>query len=189
MDTYDEFEPDSAADAVALLVSFAGGRLNYTAALKLLYFAEREALVLSGASVTRGTFWAMEHGPVVREVYDLIKGNRKSEYWSQYLSTVNHDLVLRREPSINHLARIDVRLLQKHWNEHRGTFNPLEYPKALVDFSHTLPEWTQPGRGKWTTIPYRRVFEVHGKSEMADWLEDYANEERQLFGYSHAEGT
>ena len=133
------FDPRTATDAVALLVHLAGGRLNRVAVLKLLYFAEREALATYGTTITGGTFYALEHGPIVSEVYALIKGKLASKRWSTYLKSDQNDVVLISQPSNDYLSKVDEKLLRKHWELHRGKVGS-GYPKALVEYSHSLPD-------------------------------------------------
>jgi len=161
METFDEF---ATVDAVCLLVKLAGGRLNHTAALKLLYFADREALALSGASTTRGSYVSMAKGPVISEVYDLIKGQRRSEYWSAHLAVDGYDLVLKQEPVYENLSDGDEDLLRKHWTTHQGAFSPSSFPSKLIEFSHGLPEWEAPPSGGALPIPEQRILEVQGLS-------------------------
>src|SRR5271155_4089348 len=48
-------------------------RMNYMRLLKLLYMADRESLRETGRPITGGPVTAMERGPVLEEVYDLIR--------------------------------------------------------------------------------------------------------------------
>ena len=160
MDTIDPFEPGRAADAVAMLVSLAGGRLNYTAALKLLYLAERDSLAMGGMSITGGTFYSLPKGPVTSEVLELIKGRRKSNRWSRFLETVGHNLVLKDGWTNTRLCKKYVTLIQKHWDEHH--VDPLAYPDKLIEFTHTLPEWKEPKEGMRIPITHRQIWKAKG---------------------------
>ena len=155
-DTIDPFEPGRATDAVAMLVSFAGGRLNYTAALKLLYLADREALAMTGTSITGGTFYSMGKGPVISEVLQLIHGDRKSNRWSQFLETDGHVLVLKPGWTNRRVARGFEAMIRKHWEQHH--VDPLAYPDELIEFMHGLPEWKEPKPGGRIPITHRQIW-------------------------------
>ena len=165
MDTIDPFEPGIATDAVAMLVSLAGGRLNYTAALKLLYLAERDALARTGMSITGGTFYSLSKGPVTSEVLDLIKGKRKSNRWSRFLETVGRDLVLKDGWTNRRVARGFEAMIRGHWDTHR--IDPVAYPEDLIEFTHTLPEWKDPKEKKRLPITHRQIWEAMGVSREA----------------------
>ncbi|MCL2824464.1 MAG: Panacea domain-containing protein [Polyangiaceae bacterium] len=157
------FDANKATDAVALLVKLAGGQLNRVAVLRLLYFAERDAIATYGSVITRVTFFAMRHGPVASEVLDLIKGKITSNRWSEYLMTVGDNLVLKQEPSDDYLCEAHEELIRKHWDTHKHSFNPTTYPTALVQYSHSLPEWVDPGEGR-VQITKRQLLEINGWS-------------------------
>jgi uncharacterized phage-associated protein len=48
--------------------------MNYMRLLKLLYIADRESLPRTGRPIVGGPVIAMERGPVLEEVFDLIRG-------------------------------------------------------------------------------------------------------------------
>jgi len=168
------FDPDIATDSVALIVKLAGGRLHKVAVLKLLYFAERQAISKS-IMMTRSTFYSMRRGPVSSEVLDLINGKTSSPRWSEYLTTVGDDVVLRQEPSDDHLCDAFEAWILEHWNAHAGTFDPLEFPTALVEYSHTLPEWQDPGANERVPITHEDILRAHNLTpeHIAEILEDF----------------
>jgi len=100
---------------------------------------------------------------VASEVLDLINGKATSQRWSEYLETVGDDVVLKHEPSDDYMCDAHEELIRKHWNAHVGTFDPLKFPTALVEYSHTLPEWTDP-RGSSVPISQLRIWECQGVS-------------------------
>src|SRR6266852_2860195 len=70
-------------------------RMNYMRLLKLLYIANREAIKETGRPITGGPAVAMERGPVLEEVYDLIRGqHREMPLWDKYLRKDRYDLEL-----------------------------------------------------------------------------------------------
>lgn len=69
------FKFDKALQAAAYLLRRETCReMNYMRLLKVLYLADRESIRESGAPITGDKIAAMERGPVLSGVFDLIKG-------------------------------------------------------------------------------------------------------------------
>src|SRR5580700_367699 len=67
-------------------------RMNYMRLLKLLYIADREAVKETGRPITGGPLMAMERGPVLQEVYDLIRGQHAAmPFWDRYFRKNRYD--------------------------------------------------------------------------------------------------
>lgn len=60
--------------AVAVLLELDGGRMARIRLLKLLYIVDRELLADVARPLTGARVVAMKYGPVLSQVYDLIKG-------------------------------------------------------------------------------------------------------------------
>jgi uncharacterized phage-associated protein len=71
--------------AIAAFLHFHGTKdMSYLRMLKLLYIADRESLRATGRPITGDQMVAMEHGPVLSGVFDLIKGEHKAwPRWSE----------------------------------------------------------------------------------------------------------
>ena len=155
-----DFDPRTATDAMAFLVKHAGGSLNYTAGLKILYFAERESLLKYGWTITGGTPCAMRNGLLTSEVYKLIKNEWPSRRWTAHLKTVGFHLELLRESSYDYISEADEEILFDQWSRHKDKCVKLDdRPDALICESHKLPEWVNPGRSR-ELIPHRRILEL-----------------------------
>jgi len=86
-----QFRFEKALQAAGVLLERAGGRMEYLRLLKLLYIADREMIAQELSPITGDRVVAMKNGPVLSQVYDLIKGTAaKSGEWSCYVSTVNY---------------------------------------------------------------------------------------------------
>src|SRR5262245_3077038 len=87
--------------------------MNYMRLLKLLYIADREALRHTGRTIVGGPVVAMERGPVLEEVYDLIQGrHRQMPLWDEYLRTSHFNLRLVKDPDVGQLSRSEIETLQ-----------------------------------------------------------------------------
>ena len=89
------FKEDRATAMASYFVAKAGGGIPYIKLMKLMYFAEREWLLFSGATMLGDSFFSMDNGPVLSYVWDCM--NRKSQnrssgrggIWNKFLSTVS----------------------------------------------------------------------------------------------------
>lgn len=129
-----------AAEAAAFLLKRHGGRLNYTALIKLLYIADRRAFIDSGLSITEDYMVSMDNGTVLSGVYDLIKGVKTHPDWSRYIVRDSYDVTLINDnPSNRHLSPYELQILEdvdtKYGHLHWG---------KLCDLTHKFPEWHDP---------------------------------------------
>src|SRR6266481_6666490 len=99
-----------AIQAIGVLLRYDGvRRMNYMRLLKLLYIADREALKETGRPITGGPVAAMERGPVLEEVYDLIRGqHREMPLWSQFFRKERYDLIELAEPDVGQLSKYEI---------------------------------------------------------------------------------
>ena len=84
-----QFDIDKTIAAVAYLMEREGGELDMFLGLKMLYLADKEALVRWGKPITGDSFVALPKGPVLNEVYDLFKGvgpERDQKEWDAAFS-------------------------------------------------------------------------------------------------------
>jgi hypothetical protein len=143
------FNERKAAQAAAFVLSRHGGSLNYMVLLKLLYMADRRALIERGLPITGDRMVSMPHGTALSTVLDLLKAKIMIPAWSRYVSSPNGyevrstgtselDELSRYELSV--LADIDDELGGKDWRE-------------LRQFTHDLPEWQDPAKSSLTIFP------------------------------------
>ena len=125
--------------------------MNYLALMKLLYLADREALIRFGKPITGDRVVSMKHGPVLSRVYDLVS-QKKQELpdsdWHKFIPrpdafvfTVKYGGV----PEVSELSQAEVAIIDEVFARFR------EWDEwALVDYTHKLPEWEDP---KDSSIP------------------------------------
>ena len=129
-----------AAEAAAFLLKRHGGRLNYTALIKLLYMADRIAFLDSGLPITGDYMVSMDNGTVLSGVYDLIKGVKTHPDWSRYIVRDSYDVALVNEnPSNKHLSPYELQILERVDNK----YGQLHWGQ-LCDLTHKFPEWHDP---------------------------------------------
>ncbi len=157
-------------------------RMNYMRLLKLLYIADRESLRETGRPITGGPVTAMERGPVLEEVYDLIRGqHREMPLWDSFFRKERYDLVELCEPDVGKLSKYEINTLQEIAKKHEDRDE-----WALVQFTHQLPEWKQNDPGASSKpISLANILEAVGRGAEID---DLANEARSLAAFDRILG-
>jgi uncharacterized phage-associated protein len=151
------FQHERATQAAAHLLYRRGGTMSYMKLLKLLYLADRKALVEHGRPITFDRYVAMKHGPVLSQVYDLMVGEEAPDsppsYWRSLISEPADYRVrlLHADPPVDALSPAQLALLDNIFDE----FGAM-YRWNLVRYVHTLPEWTDP-HGSSVPISLRDV--------------------------------
>lgn len=160
--------------AAGFLCSLNGGRLNVLHLIKMLYAADRTALLKWHRTITGDKFVSMQHGPVLSRIYDLIRGTAQGPdmaAWAilfnpRYANTVS----LKAQPDLGPLSERELDLLRESF----AKFAHVPVGK-LIDFLHNvLPEWKDPGPSSAPIDP-RTILLSAGLSE-----ERVAQVEREL---------
>lgn len=157
------FREDKATQAAAILLGWAGGSMNYMKLIKLLYLADRAALVRWGRPITFARAVSMKHGPVLSEVLDLVSEGSPPgarPVWNRAISIPsNYQVRLTSDCPPDDLSDAEEDVLAEVFREYGG-FEP--WP--LVDMLHdTLPEWI-PTDGA-IPIQYRDILLNEGWTE------------------------
>lgn len=147
------FREERTTQAAARLIQLEGGTINHMKLIKLLYIAERRALLRWGRPITFDWYVSMPHGPVLSFTLDKINQQAapgSESYWHRYISERrNHEISLKDASEIpnDQLSPAEEALLDEVYAEF-GKLNQWE----LRDYSHTLPEWQDP---KGSRLPIR----------------------------------
>jgi uncharacterized phage-associated protein len=150
--------------AAFLLRQTPGSRMNYMRLLKLLYVAERECLQESSRVLLGGPVLAMERGPVLEEVYELIRGQHPdAPEWTKHFHTEHYHLVMHDDPGIGAITPFFARKL----TEVAERYQEMD-EWAMVDLTHQFPEWQKNNPGKSSRpIPLHDILEAVGRAEDA----------------------
>jgi uncharacterized phage-associated protein len=168
------FNERKAVQAAGRLITQSGGEMNYMALLKLLYLIDREALLRWGRPVTGDRVVAMKRGPVLSRIFDLVSQKKQDSPNSSW-----HNLIPRPAPYVYTvrfsglpetaaLSEAELALIDEVFARHRE-----ESEDELVDFTHNLPEWSDPDRTS-VSIPFETILKAGKKS--ADEIEAIAQE-------------
>jgi uncharacterized phage-associated protein len=158
------FNEAKATQAACRLLQLRGGTMSYLKLIKLLYLVDREALLRWGRPVTTGRYISMAHGPVVSQIYDLIREEippGRASFWCQHVSEPNHayEVSLIKDPGNSELSPAEDDLLIEVFRQH-GSKTRWE----LVELCHALPEWEDP-HGSAFPIELRDILKAGRKTD------------------------
>lgn len=157
------FNEAKATQAAARLLTLRGGSMSYVKLIKLLYLADREALIRWGRPITTDRYVSMDIGPVVSRIYDLIRDEPAPNFvriWRKFISDPeNYEVRLLGDPGGSELSGPERKLIDdvfaQHGRQNRWT---------VVDYTRSLPEWTPPDGGA-QPIEYRDILRAADKTE------------------------
>lgn len=157
-----QFDETKATQAAAYLLNLRGGQMHYIKLIKLLYLADREALLRWGAPITSDRYVSMNNGPVLSRVLSLITEDRAKPFWSKYISPPlgDYEVRLLTIAPTDSLSRAEEKLMQEIFEQygHRNRWD-------LIDnVMHKLPEWRDPN-GSSIPIQIRDILKASGESE------------------------
>ena len=143
------FDEVKATQAAAHLTALEGGNINYMKLIKLLYLADRNAITQRGNPIVGGHYVSMKNGPVLSRVLDIIKpGGVVAAYWKQHIDEAhNYHVRLKGPPPTGDLSEREIEWLDKVYSVY-GSLDEWQ----LVEFTHLLPEWKDPGK---SVLPIR----------------------------------
>jgi len=160
------FDEIKATEAAAFLLSRSDQTMNYMKLIKLLYLADREALIRWGRPISTDRYVSMKHGPVLSNVLDLINFGSSSEKagsWSSMISNPSdNDVSLVREISEEDFEELSIaerKLLDEICREY-GALDEW----TLVDRLHDVGEWRDP-HGTSVPISFSEILRAGGRSE------------------------
>ena len=153
------FEEKKTAQAAAHLLRRHGGDMPYFNLIKLLYLADRHALIEEGYPITGDRPVSMPHGPVLSRVYDLIK-NADGAVWPEFVTEPEGWTVRATGcTEIGKLSEYDTDVLDEVYDE----FGRLDWWK-LREITHQLPEWRDP-QGSSSPIDPADILRAAGLDE------------------------
>jgi uncharacterized phage-associated protein len=118
--------------------------MSYMRVLKLLYIADREALGETGRPITGGPAVAMERGPVLEEVYSLIRGQHPDmPLWDRYFRKDRYSLAMTEDPDVRQLSKYEIQKLQQVAEKYAELD---EWDLSAI--THGFPEWRKNDPGQ-----------------------------------------
>ncbi|HEX7449439.1 MAG TPA: Panacea domain-containing protein [Pirellulales bacterium] len=160
------FDQKIASQAVAFLLrNEPGQRMNYMRLLKLLYLAERETLAEAGIPLTGSRTVALKRGPVLEDVFSLIRGEHPAApEWSTYFTVENYEIRMTADPGLGRLSRFIAAKLGDVARRHRS-----DDEWQMVEITHRLPEWVKNDPGDSSKeIPLNDILAAVGREADLD---------------------
>ncbi|MDZ4290053.1 MAG: Panacea domain-containing protein [Prosthecobacter sp.] len=145
------FKDEKTAQAAALLLQLRGGRMSYMKLIKLLYLADRCALLKWGRPITFDAVVSMKNGPVLSHTLNLIKRKRPSKAWRDAVTPpTGWDVALKpgHDAGTSRLSKAEVDVLKTVFKRY-GHLERWELVRQL----HELPEWQDPGDSAFPISP------------------------------------
>jgi uncharacterized phage-associated protein len=159
------FSEEKATQIAAKFLDEAGGSLNYMKLLKLMYLADRKALLEQGAPISDDEYFALENGPILSTVMDIIKarGHAKRDFWTKHISEpCAYDVELLKPAGVGRLSKTEESIIASIYAKHGS-----ESVWSLVRLTHTFPEWKKckPLKGKRKKIPLDYILHAGKKTQ------------------------
>jgi uncharacterized phage-associated protein len=169
------FKIDKTMQAIATLLHFHGTReMSYLRMLKLLYIADRESLKETGRPITGDHMVAMEHGPVLSGVLDLIKGEHRAwRDWSEFFKKNGYRIEMTNDPGNGKLSKYEISKLRELTQRYAD-----KNEWDMVEIVHTFEEWKKNNPGKSSKpIPLDHVLEAVGRADDKAAIEQDARDQ------------
>jgi uncharacterized phage-associated protein len=172
------FNERKAAQAAAFLLRLNRGSMPYLKLIKLLYLADREALVRTGLPITGDRYVSMDRGPVVSRIYALIyePTAERDSPWFEYVTKPKNFAVsaVKNRNDIDELSPYETDLLESVFNG----FGKLD-PFALADLTHKIcPEWRDP---QGSSLPIEPVEIMKAQGATPEEIQHAERESMDLF--------
>lgn len=171
------YNPIKAAQAAAKLIKLHGSPIDTLVLMKLLYLADREALLESGYTITGDAMVSMPHGPVLTNVLDCVTCNEQP--WRDYIKErQNHLLALEvQDPNDDELSEYEIAILERIHKLY-GHLGPWQIRKL----THELPEYEDP-HGSSGRIEPADILKFAGRSQKD--IEALTGEAESLYAVRH----
>ena len=159
------FSEQRVAQMAAYLLGQEKGRMNYLKLIKLLYLADRASMKRHGHPISGDRYVSMDHGPVLSQTFNFIKGAAKSAEhgWNYWIADqADYAVSLKRKAtreSLDALSEANIDVLDSVHTK----FGKMDQWK-LVDYVHRYcKEWQDPN-GSSIPIDYEEIFKALGRT-------------------------
>ena len=132
-------------ETVSFILNGNDGQMDYYNLIKECYIADRMSIEKTGYAITGDSYVSMNRGPVLKNLYSLIKNkysaNDRQQLWNSYFAIDNNHKIslLRKDISHTKLSRFEISVL----NEVCQRFYKYSYPQ-MKEYAHkegVFPEW------------------------------------------------
>lgn len=160
------FNDEKATQAAVEFIKLSGGKMKFIRLIKLLYILDRTMLIERGCPVTWDWYTAMPRGPVLSNIYNLIKNDERAPdapVWRKTFKVENNDIVMIKDPERRVLSKGILSYI-KHIHEDNEKRSRWE----IIERLHSeLPEWEDPTPRGLKSIPIdiEEILAAGGKNQ------------------------
>ncbi|MBP5583486.1 MAG: SocA family protein [Bacteroidales bacterium] len=154
-------------EIVAYILNRNDGQMDYYNLIKECYIADRIAIENTGYAMTGDTYVSMNRGPVLKNLYNLIKkqnsDKNQQQLWNDFFSTCEHKIKLTQDIAHEKLSRFEINVL----NDVCQRFYKYSYAQ-MKEFSHregVFPEWQFVNKGEEKPIAMEDIMRALKFSE------------------------
>lgn len=172
------FNEAKATQAAARMLKLAGGTMNYMVLIKMLYLADRAALLKWGRPITGDDYFTIKLGPVLSQVHDLITEMQPPEEyhpWTKAILKENWNVSLQSDAGDDELSDAEERLLDATFEQYKKYLND---PFGLPHWIHKNLREVKPVEAGRIPLEIREILQAENKPE-AD-IEKVIDELRML---------
>ena len=157
-----QFDETKATQVAAYFLQLRGGQMHYIKLIKLMYLADREALLRWGVPISMDRYVSMDNGPVLSKVLNLITEDRPKPVWSQFISAPldEYEVRLLKPAPTDALSRAEEKLMREIFEKY-GHWNRWD---LINNVMHKLPEWQNPNKSS-IPIHLREILKAGGETE------------------------
>lgn len=148
-------------------------KISYLRLLKLLYIADRESMRETGRPITGDRVVAMDNGPVLNGIYDLIQGaGFYTPDWSRHFQTEEYQIKLTKDPGVGMLSRYELRVLREVGDRYAK-----KNDWDIVNDTHHFEEWKKNyAEGTSQKIAVEDILKAVGRG---DDIEEITQDEKE----------
>jgi len=178
-----KFDQQKAIQAVAFLLKQRHSTPktdSYMRLLKLLYIADRESLQETGQPITGDKYIAMDRGPTLSHLLDLVRQKAyDSSEWDKFIERNGYEITLVADPGNGKLCKYEIDKLTDICNRFRD-----KDEWATAEETHKFEEWekNKPAPGSVKDIPLLSLLEAIGKK---DWYEAVVEDAQDEADFTH----
>lgn len=180
------FSEKKTTQLAAALIERSGGSLNHMKLIKLMYMADRAALLRWERPITGDDYFSLRHGPILSATLTMISDGQDpscERFWSEYIEkSGSYEVSLLKPCPPNDLSQAEENVIGEIFDKY-GHYDKWELVKHLHE---VLPEWKNPGNSSFP-IDIESILKYEGWSEQEisdmDAELESVNAAKDLFGY------
>jgi hypothetical protein len=156
------FNEMKATQAAGRLLERSGGPAHIMSLVRMLYLADREAILRWGHSITQDRFVFLKHGPVLSHVLGLLteaeEPRRAPSAWAARIRPRDGAVEAHGAADYPLLSGEELEVLDEIASRHGG-----KAPWELAGLTRSLPEWREPRAGALPFTP-QDILAAHRRS-------------------------